>query len=291
MGERLETCSTQLRWIKASTDVENIVIVGGQNELHKRMGNEEFLWLNRTKEERLMKLSENKRVAVLSPPIQEFFDPESQAREEVARASLTKLSEAGNILVWDNPIQGFEDDAGRHPSAEQTRTIVKFLEKKCREAFGVPFILDSATDDVLTTKLYAGVSSLYRFGCSGCNSRSRNRWQNLCDVCMTSLEGDELIKADAEKLEKRAEEIYDELHPGLEPAGNRDVDMEAGLVCEACNMSFKDGNELQEHFDAHHEGVTVVLPTGSRRKNKASSPLKPTDVDNVRTIKVHKNDS
>lgn len=276
---------------KPDKSVENILIVGGQNDLHRRMTNEEFAWISRSEEERLKKLAEKKKVAVLAPPIQVFLDPESQAREEMFRSSLTKLNDAGSISLWENPVQQFEDDYGRHPSVEQTRTMITFIDKKCREVFGEPFILDSATatDEILTTRLYAGVNSLYRFGCAGCNGRAKNRWHNLCNECMSSLEGDESISAEAVKIAERALAIYSDENPQIEVG---DVEMDEGLVCEECKVSFSDGKEIREHFNSHHEGV-VDQPTkkDNRKKNKASSPLKATDEGDVRANKVLKNDS
>ena len=270
---------------KGNNEIKNLIIVAGQNELHRRMSNEEFLWVNRSKEERLKKLSETKRVAVLSTPDQQFMDPISQAREEVSRASLVELNEAGSILLWENPIQVFEADFGRHPSDDQTKVLMRFMDKMCREVFNAPFILDSATDEVLVTGLYRGVNSLYKFGCSGCNSRVKNKWQNLCDVCSNAIAEDGQLKTDAEKLAARADEIFDLSHP---PMGNGnvddDVEMTDILTCEACNVTFKDGQEIRHHFDTKHAGTTLVLPTGGEKR-------KPTDPNGTRNSKIHKNDS
>ena len=271
---------------ESSENVENVVIVAGQNELHRRMTNAEFLWMDRSKEERLTKLAEKKKIAVISPPTQEFLDPVSQAREEIARASLTRLRDAGSILLWDNPVPAFDDDFGRHPSAVQTKTIINLIDKNCREVFGVPFVLDSATDEVLTTKLYTGVNSLYKFGCSGCNGRTKNKWYNLCNDCTSSLGSDEKIMADTEKLVERAEAIYDELNPAFIPADGSDMEIDGdSLVCPACGVSFNDGNEIRNHFDTQHEGTVLVVPGDKekRKKNKA------TDHSDGRANKVHKN--
>lgn len=249
---------------KSCDNIENIVIVAGQNELHKRMTNEEFLWISRSKERRLTKLAEKKKIAVMSPPIQHFLDPVSEAREEILRASLAKLRDAGSILLWENPVDVFDDDWGKHPSAVQTKTIINFIDKECRQAFGAPFILDSATEDVLTTKLYTGVNSLYKFGCAGCDGKAKNRWINLCNDCTASLEDDDQVKADAEKLLERADAIYDAANPGIN--SEMEVD-DVTLVCPGCGVSFNDGSDMKKHFDTHHEGIVLVVPEKEKRKS------------------------
>ena len=70
-----------------AANVESVLIVAGQNELHMRMTNEEFVWVNRKSEERLEKLGAAKKVVVLAPPYQDFYDPAAQAREEAVGKS------------------------------------------------------------------------------------------------------------------------------------------------------------------------------------------------------------
>ena len=77
-----------------AANVESVLIVAGQNEHDRLMTNEEFVWVNMKNEERLQKLGAAKKVVVLAPPYQDFYDPEAQAIEELARSSLEKLAEA-----------------------------------------------------------------------------------------------------------------------------------------------------------------------------------------------------
>ena len=95
-----------------NNEITNVVIVAGQNELYTRMEPDEFLWILRNKEERLTKLAESKEVALVAPPMQNFFDAEGQAKEEAFRLSLQKLDDDTNISILKNPIESFED--GRH---------------------------------------------------------------------------------------------------------------------------------------------------------------------------------
>ena len=93
--------------------MESDLIVAGQNELHRRMSNEEFVWITRRNKERLEKLAATKAVTILAPPSQMFYNPEAQAREELARVSRQKLV-----------------DASRHPSNEQTKELLSYLDEK-----------------------------------------------------------------------------------------------------------------------------------------------------------------
>jgi hypothetical protein len=150
--------------------------------------------------------------------------------------------------------------------------------------FQLPLILDSATEDVLTTNFYSGVNSLYRFGCAGCSKRDRNRWQHLCDDCDIALASDERVKAGASMIAQRSEEIYALANPELPPRD--DMDLDGPLVCQACQVEFSDGHSIREHFDTQH-GATFVMPTREKGKSKASSPLKLND-DVVRPGKLQK---
>lgn len=277
-----------------AANVESVLIVAGQNELHRRMTNEEFVWVNMKNEERLQKLGAAKKVVVLAPPHQDFYDHEAQAREELARASREKLAEAGHILLWENPMGDYEDDAGRHPSDDQTKRIVSYLDVKYREELSIPYVLESATAEVLTARRYAGVSALYRFGCAGCNSRERNKWQNLCDTCKSSLAADPVVKESTAKLMERIKDIYDASNPEF-PTDTVMEDVEEGtaeavvvldepLVCEVCNITFQSGQEIRDHFSERHQDMVLVqLPS---RKKKKRSPK--SDDQNDRT-KLPKN--
>ena len=173
--------------------IQNIVIVAGQNEMNPRHSKEEFLWMLRKKTERLVNLAEGKKVAVLAPPPQGFQDPECQIREFYFHDNLkavTELSE--NVQIWKNPLPAYSNDDGRHPSQEDSIKLVKFLSDKVREAFGEELILDSASDDLLSTKnFYREVNGLYKYGCAACSNRAKNKWPLLCDDCQVVVNGKE----------------------------------------------------------------------------------------------------
>ena len=169
--------------------VENVLLVSGQNELNPRLSKEEFLWILKCKTERLVELAETKKVAILSPPPQGFVDAECQVRENIFHENLKSLPTLSkNIAVWDNPLRSYANDGGTHPSEEDTKTIIKFLDGMVKDTFDVPFLLPSATDDVITTdRIYHHVNSLYRYGCAACPSKVKNKWPLLCDVCVGGL--------------------------------------------------------------------------------------------------------
>ena len=246
----------------------NVILVAGQNDLQRRMTNEEFVWSVRKKEERLRDLSTKKRVAVLAPPNHDFFDPESLAREELLHSSLKGLSDEGAISLWENPIDGFDADHGSHPTEDQTKSLIKFLHQKCLEIFNTPYLLPSAVDrdDAITAPRYSGVSSLYRFGCGSCNSRERNKWANVCSDCSEKLSAEEWVGEGVQRLSERADEIYEAENPAIDD----DVLMtDADLTCEECAVTFTGGKEIREHFNTHHP--SVVTP-GNKRKRRALSP-------------------
>lgn len=170
---------------ESNRDVKNVVIIAGQNELNPRLTKREFLWIQKNKTERLTSLAETKKIALLKPPPQGFQDPECQMREFFFHDNLKAMTElSSNILVWENPLPSYSNDDGRHPSQDETVDIVRSLNDNVKTAFGEQLILDSASDDLLTTKnIYREVNSLYKYGCAACVSKSKNKWALLCDEC------------------------------------------------------------------------------------------------------------
>ncbi len=233
-----------------------ILIVGGQNELHRKMSNEEFVHVVQQKERHVIELSDSRRVVLLAPPLQNFVDANSLSKEEYFHQSLKDLNSHDNITVLDNPLEVFEDDDGRHPTSGQTVDILKFLHSKLEDDLGVKYLLPSATDESMVTKTYFGVTPLYRFGCSGCKRRKKNKWANLCDDCVTSVQESSDAKEAAEKIEKRAEELFNLNNPPL----NVDSDTES-LTCECCDVHFSSGSEIRDHFNVQHPEIEFVMPS------------------------------
>ena len=172
----------------ARKDVQNLIIVAGQNELHSQLTDEEFLVCLKKKEERLRILSKDKTVAILKPPPQTRLDAMEQAKEVVFHEHLAVLDEEiPNLKVWANPLEAFDEDAGRHPNPEQTNSILNFLDQKAKEDLGVSIFLESGPNDLITTKRkYRGVKALYKYGCGACSDKSRNKWWSICTNCSTA---------------------------------------------------------------------------------------------------------
>ena len=103
-------------------DVENIILVAGQNELHAALTDEEFLLCLKTKGERLTELAQEKNVAIVKPPPQNHIDPVEQAKELILHKHLTQIEEEiPKLKVWPNPIKEYDEDGGRHPSRNRKK--------------------------------------------------------------------------------------------------------------------------------------------------------------------------
>ena len=68
--------------------------------MNPHVSKEEFLWILRSKTERVVSLAEKKKIAILAPPPQGFVDPESQVREfffHDCMKSICELSENKSV--------------------------------------------------------------------------------------------------------------------------------------------------------------------------------------------------
>ena len=208
---------------KERKEVKNLIIVAGQNELHSQLSEEEFLVCLKKKEERLRALTADKSVAILLPPPQNRLDAMEKAKEVVFHEHLSVLDEEiPNLKVWSNPLESFEEDAGRHPNPEQTGTILKFLDQKAKEDLGVSIFLDSGPNDLIVTRRkYKGVKALYKYGCGACSDKSRNKWWSICSNCFAAAgDPDNDIQSALNILHAKAEEIRDREAPPLTPASS-----------------------------------------------------------------------
>ena len=114
------------------------------------------------------------------------------------------------------PFFDFEEDQGQQPSPEQTKQIINYLDEKLLEKFGHPYKLSSATDDSLvTSRKYAGVRSLYKYGCSACCSRERNKYHSVCDTCKDFMKDDASFRQEVADFTLGVEAKYDVENPTL----------------------------------------------------------------------------
>ena len=202
--------------IDSNDGIEHIIIAAGQNELNPRHTREEFTWMQKCKNERLIALSQKKPITILTPPSQKFVDAEGQIRERMFRENLVQLcGKSKNITVLDNPLEAHDEDGGKHPSKEQAATVVEFLHQKLAER-EVQLILNSASRDLLSSdRYYRDVRSLYKFGCAACADRLQNRWPLLCDRCSANALNDADVTKSVQKIDRLVQELNNAINPPL----------------------------------------------------------------------------
>ena len=198
-----------------SKAAECVVVVAGSNELHRRMDLKEFAIILETTRERFLRLAKKKKnVLILPPPVAYSFDSLQQAKQECKNNMLREIDSVENITVMENPLIEYHEDEGLHPSPEQTAELLAHINTQCVELFGTPYMLPTATGtNVISKRPYAAVSSLYIFGCAACDSRSKNKWRNICEECAVKLEMEPYCSI-ADDILRRADEIsYTEMPP------------------------------------------------------------------------------
>ena len=117
--------------------------------------------------------------------------------------------------------------------------------------FGTPLLLPSATDEnVVRNRGYAGVNTLYKYGCAGCPRKDRNKWFHLCDYCKKSIETDGWIKEMVKNYEERVSAIQEQELP---PLDDRTNDFGNGdLECPVCKLQFNNTGTFNQHFKQNH---------------------------------------
>ena len=94
--------------------------------------------------------------------------------------------------------------------------ILHCIDAKVKELFGAPYILPSATDEILVSKKkYAGVSPLYKYGCGACDDKSRNKWFSVCHACKDFMASDESMIARVEEVKALITDVHESEHPPL----------------------------------------------------------------------------
>ena len=232
-------------------EIPNVILLSGTNEKKMTVTPAEYISSLKTIRERAAEVVKTKQnVAWITPPKPVgLLSPDEIARDEVFEKHIKQMEDVG-VKVWRNPIEGYDEDWGSHPSIVQTADLLEYINKRVHEDFNVSYQLPSATKEVLAlpTK-YKYVTPLYKYGCGACGKKDRNRWTNICDNCKTDAQ-DEAIISLAEDFAKRVAEIEDLENPTLEVASDDD-----SLRCETCEVTFQEISDLRQHFKDAHPGT------------------------------------
>ena len=174
--------------------------------------------------------------------------------------------------MWDHPCdpeKSNSNDFTWHPDEMETKEMLKFLSTKSMECFGVPLVLPSATDELCVTKRgYAKVTSLYKYGCAGCNSKDKNRWFHLCDRCKDALKSDPWVQQSMEAFEQRVFTIREEETPALDATMSSDSDE---LSCPVCSLELTNAADFNKHIKQKHPDAPKVA-RDMREKSKYGTP-------------------
>ena len=237
-------------------EVNNLILVAGQNELQAQLTDEEFLLGMKMKEERLTTLAAKKNIAILKPPPQNQLDPVEQAKELLFHEHLSCMEEnVPNIKVWPNPVEAYSEDGGRHPSPEETMKILHYIDLKAKEDLGVSIFLKSGANDLITTKKkYRGVKALYKYGCAACADKGRNKWWQLCTTCADNakLPDENGLSKALDILYRKAREIRDEENPALPGQ-------------EALEKNYRERSPLKKNDETTHENDRNDENVGAKR--------------------------
>ena len=236
-----------------SPDTQNIVLVAGTNELKTNFTPEEYIFTLEKVRERLSHLNrdEKKNVAIVPPPnsSDEFLSAEAIVKREFFQEHLKELASQG-VMVWDNPIDYYEEDFGDHPSKDQTVELCRYIHAKLSSDLGVPMLFNSATDDVVALpNKYWHLTSFYKYGCAACDSKDRNKWYNLCDRCKEAAKTDDVVRKKVEAFSTRLNEVEELENPDL---GDVSVSEDDELKCDICDVIFQEVKDIRQHFTDNH---------------------------------------
>ena len=205
---------------EVNTEAENIqhlIFIAGNNELNENYSTEEFMKILDVQSKRLIELAVNKKIGIITPPLCPTPSAAYKAKAEKFSQKLKELNDSeGNISVWGSPFLEFDEDQGLHPSPEQTKRLINYLNEKLTEKYGHPYKLPSASDELMTTnRKYFGVRSLYKYGCGACNSKDRNKFYSVCGACKDSFT-DTVFQGEVLAFKQMVDSIYDGEHPSLQ---------------------------------------------------------------------------
>ena len=119
--------------------------------------------------------------------------------------------------------------------------------------------------------IYKGVNTLYKYGCSGCASKTRNKWYHLCDECHETMTTNEELARDLTTFSEKVKELYEQNNPPLQENTAGDGDSNSDLECETCGISFENGHQIRDHYtEKHTENRDICTSDDIRNKSKFS---------------------
>ena len=124
--------------------------------------------------------------------------------------------DVSNFKFWENPLKVYEEDDGMHPSPQQTEQLLKYMDAMFAQQHGLTYLLKSATSEIITTnRKYNKVNSLYKFGCSACSSRKKNKWFYICTDCKSNIASDTATKEATTRFRSCVQTLEDQMAPTL----------------------------------------------------------------------------
>ena len=263
-----------------NVDTPNVIIVAGANDKKMNVSPPQYISSLKTIRERVADLVKSKEnVAVLIPPKplpDSLLSPEDTVKEEIFDDHVKEIATLG-VKVWSNPIDRYEEDWGLHPSITQTAELLEYINQRVLEDFKTSYLLPSTSIDVLALpNKYWNVTSLYKYGCAACGSKTRNRWSNICDDCKAAADSSDVTPL-AEDFERRVATIMDAELPML---SSDDADE---IRCEQCEVIFHEIKDLRQHFAEEHPEnepkfkrgkLTTNQKDGKKGRRVKSTPTK-----------------
>ena len=227
-----------------NTEVPSVIIIGGSGDVHRPVQPAEFLWGLQKNTERLKKLATKKKsISILPPPTKDSPSEEDIAKQRLFKEALADLAtKTENITVWENPLKRYDEDQGSHPSPEQTEQLLRYIDAMVAQQNGSTYLLKSASSETITTtKKYSRVNSLYKFGCTACSSRKKNKWYYVCIDCKTTMSNDEDNKLATENFNNFVSETMEANNPAL-PSTTKGMDVVSEDGVRARSPLGKDGS-------------------------------------------------
>ena len=152
---------------------EEVVILGGTNEIVYTRDPSEFVFTIDKSLEKLRKLAEEVTTSFVLPCVP-LVTPEMKAKADYLEEEVRKVEKVKIIKLQDIQQEGI------HPTEVGTCSMIQQLH----QAFNEEIIVDGAEEGDLTTRKYGKVQAIYKVGCRGCDNHNYTSF--LCTECKNS---------------------------------------------------------------------------------------------------------